>query len=455
MLSRRFKLLYSMGDISMSGPLTIVSFFQLIFLTTVAGLPAAQAGLAIGIGRLWDAINDPLFSIISDKVSSRWGRRRAFLLFGALPLGLAFCLQFLVPAFGVTGKVVYYAVAFIVFDTVYTAVSVSYNALTPAITKDYDERGSLNGYRMAYSIFGGLLTIILAVGLATVIEDAQQRFAVLGIIIGLLSAIPIWIAFSVTKEYDDPKAPVNDLDALSSIRATLSNKPFWMVMGLYLFSWTTASLVATVLAFFAQFYMKMTELETNIVILIAQVFGILFIPFWVWMARKFDKRRAFIWGCLAWMGTQVLIALLPAGQINLFYLFAALSGSGVAVAYFLPWSMIPDVVELDELRTGQRREGSFYAFASFFQKLGTGGAIWLFSQALASQGFIESTGGAIVSQPASAVTAIRWSIGLVPLVLLAIAIVFGYFYPITREKHAEIKAQLGTADVDPRTIFVD
>ncbi len=426
----------------MSGPLTIISFFQLVFLTTIAGLPPASAGLSILIGRLWDAVNDPLFSIIADKISSRWGRRRVLLLFGALPLGLAFCLQFLVPPFGETGKIVYYALAFILFDTVYTAVSVSYNAITPAATKDYDERGSLNGYRMGFSIFGGLLCIILATVLAGVIEDAQRRFAVLGIIIGLLAAIPIWIAFAVTKEYDDPDAPVNELDAASSVRATLSNRPFWMLMGLYLFSWTTASLVATVLAFFAQFYMGMDELQMNIVILIAQVSGIIFIPFWVWVARRFDKRRAFIWGCLSWIATQLLIAFLPAGQVNLFYLFAALSGSGVAVAYFLPWSMIPDVVEIDELRTGQRREGSFYAFASFFQKLGTGGAIWLFSQALAMQGFIESTGGEAVTQPASAVNAIRWSIGLVPLLLLGIAIVFGYFYPITREYHENIKAQI-------------
>jgi GPH family glycoside/pentoside/hexuronide:cation symporter len=70
------------------------------------------------------------------------------------------------------------------------------------------------------------------------------------------------------------------------------------------------------------------------------------------------------------------IALLHPEQTGLAYLPAALSGSGIAAAYLLPWAMIPDISETDELKTGERREGSFYAFASFFQKLGTGVAIW-------------------------------------------------------------------------------
>jgi GPH family glycoside/pentoside/hexuronide:cation symporter len=130
------------------------------------------------------------------------------------------------------------------------------------------------------------------------------------------------------------------------------------------------------------------------------------------------------------------IASLEPEMIGLFYLLAGLSGLGIATAYVIPWSMIPDIVEDDQLKTGQRREGSFYAFASFFQKLGTGAALWAMGQALALTGYITpETGGSLPEQPLQAVQAIRVFAGPVPAVLLLLAIVFAWQYPITRESH--------------------
>jgi GPH family glycoside/pentoside/hexuronide:cation symporter len=95
----------------------------------------------------------------------------------------------------------------------------------------------------------------------------------------------------------------------------------------------------------------------------------------VFTSRRLDKRRAFILGALTWMIVMLCISTLKADQVGLAYLLAALAGLGIATAYVVPWSMVPDVVEYDELRSGQRREGSYYAFASFFQKL-AGVALW-------------------------------------------------------------------------------
>lgn len=125
-------------------------------------------------------------------------------------------------------------------------------------------------------------------------------------------------------------------------------------------------------------------------------------------------------------------------------MLAALSGSGIATAYVIPWSMLPDVIENDQLRTGRRREGSFYAFASFFQKLATGAALWGMGQALARSGYLTPAGaGALPLQPRSALNAIRLFVGPVPTVLLVLAVVFALKYPITRASHAETLRQLG------------
>ena len=149
-LSLRTKLLFSTGDLSTSIPLAILMFFQLYFLTDVAGLRPDYAGWAIAASRLWDAVNDPLFGLLSDRIRSRWGRRRVLLLFGAIPLGLFFMLMWIVPALDQVWLAVYYAMTFILFDTAFTIVHVGYNSLTPEMTSDYDERSTLNGYRMVF-----------------------------------------------------------------------------------------------------------------------------------------------------------------------------------------------------------------------------------------------------------------------------------------------------------------
>ena len=142
------------------------------------------------------------------------------------------------------------------------------------------------------------------------------------------------------------------------------------------------------------------------------------------------------------------ISALRTDQVGLAYLLAALSGFGIATAYVVPWSMVPDVVEYDELRSGQRREGSYYAFASFFQKLATGVALWGMGQALALTGYITpDPAGPLPVQPQAAVNAIRIFTGPIPAVLLFLAILFAWKYPITRESHQATLQELAERSV--------
>jgi GPH family glycoside/pentoside/hexuronide:cation symporter len=323
----------------------------------------------------------------------------------------------------------------------FTLIHVSYNALTPSMTPDYDERSVLNGYRMAFSIGGNLLAIIFATVLGWYVSNTRLLFVIVGVTLGFVTMIPPLIVFKITRAEAQDAVP-EPLPAWKSLQLTLSNKPFLRVIGLYLFSWTTASILAAVLVYFANYYLNVPE-QANYFVLVSQVCAIAFIPFWVWVSKKLDKRRAFILGMAGWIVSLGGIALIGPQQIALAYLLAALSGSGIATAYVLPWSMIPDIIELDELRSGQRREGSFYAFASFFQKLATGGAIWLLGQALAWTGYITPTQGLpLPNQPPRAVQAIRLTMGAVPLVLLILAIVLAWGYPITREAHRKLREAL-------------
>jgi GPH family glycoside/pentoside/hexuronide:cation symporter len=183
--------------------------------------------------------------------------------------------------------------------------------------------------------------------------------------------------------------------------------------------------------------------QANYFILLAQLSAVASMPLWVYLAQKYDKRSTFIWGSVSWIIVCLILASLQPDQVGLTYVLAVLAGVCIATAYFLPWAMIPDVIELDELKTGQRREGSFYAFAAFFQKLGTGLVIWAFGNALDSRGYITpAVGQPLPVQPVEAVEVIRWAIGLIPAVLLCFAIVFAWYYPIDRKSHQAIREEL-------------
>jgi glycoside/pentoside/hexuronide:cation symporter, GPH family len=143
------------------------------------------------------------------------------------------------------------------------------------------------------------------------------------------------------------------------------------------------------------------------------------------------------------MMAEIGLFLLRPGQTGLLYALGVVIGMGVSTAYLIPWSMIPDVIELDELRTGQRREGVFYSFMVLLQKLVLAAALAIVGQTLQLAGFVSQTAGQPEPiQPQGALDAIRVMVGPLPAIVLGLGIALAYFYPITKEKHAEIVRQL-------------
>ena len=154
-LSLGTKLAYGSGDLGTAISAALRAFFMLFFFTDVAGLSPQAAGSIILINKLWDAVNDPAVGWLSDHTVTRWGRRRPWLLWGAIPFGVMFFLLWWVPPLDSTGKYIYYTIVALLLDTFFTVINVPYTALTAELTHDYDERTSLNSYRFAFSVLAG------------------------------------------------------------------------------------------------------------------------------------------------------------------------------------------------------------------------------------------------------------------------------------------------------------
>lgn len=450
------KVAYGAGDLGSAITANILAFYLSFFLTNVAGLNALAAGSIRMVAGIWDAINDPIVGVLSDRTKSRWGRRHSWMIFGAIPLGIFFFFQWLVPHFSdnpnanQSGLFWYYIIVGLFFNTAYTAVTLPYTALTPELTQDYNERTSLNTFRFTFSIGGSIVSLILAQVIFSQVKDPAQQYLILGGICALLSILPpYWCVFGTRKRVAVVEAKRNEdgsaesLPYFEQLRIVFNNRPFLFVIGIYLFSWIAVQITATILPYFVVNWMGLAPSVSALVALAVQGTALLMLFAWNAVSQRVGKKVTYFMGMILWLIAQVGLVFLQPNQVGLMYLLAIVAGFGVSTAYLIPWSMMPDVIELDELRTGQRREGIFYGFMVLLQKIGLAIGLFLVGLGLQSAGFVESIPGKPAPiQPASALLAIRLAIGPLPTILLICGLVLAYFYPITREVHAQILLQL-------------
>lgn len=445
---------YGSGEFGPAVAGSTMIFFQLGFLTKIAGLEPGLAGIVLLIGKLWDAVNDPLIGWLSDHTRSRWGRRLPWMAASAGPFALFFWLQWIVPGFvsaqNQIGLFVYYVVVSVLYNTFYTGLTLPHSALTAELTSDYDERSRLTGFRMAFSIGGsvGGLALKLAIFGLMASAPATAQYSIFGAVAALAGL------FTVAGCIAGIRGPVvaRDRERLSlhegaampriGLRAQgailLANRPFLLACMIYLFSWLAMQFTAAVLPLYVASWLRLTDQTANLLALAVQATALLLIPAWGWLAVRIGKKPVYGLGMAFWLVAQAGLFFIQPGQTALVFTMGVVAGFGISVCYLIPNAMLPDTIEYDELRTGQRREGIFYGFFVFLQKcaLALGSAIlgWM----LQLSGYISTTGGTNVAQPDSALLALRIAIGPLPAIAIVAGLWFAWRFPITKEKHAEI-----------------
>lgn len=442
-LPMRVKLAFGAGDLGAAIVAAITGFFLNAFLLDVAGLRPGVVAIIFFVSTAWDAITDPIIGNLSDRTRSRWGRRRPWLLFGAIPFGLAFFLHWLVPDTSAEGLFVYYLIVALLLKTAFTAVNIPYTALTPELTQDYDERTRLTAYRFSFSILGG----VSAVGLHPVLvgmggEDVTLGYAISAGVWAVFIVLSAWVVFAGTRETAiiDDSAPQTGF--LEGVGIAFRTRPFLFVTGIYLLSWLTIQLVQVNLLLYVRYWVN-AEDSFTILVLILQITAFLFLAVWSWYSARAGKRQAYMLGALIWIGALTAVFFVPANTVEPMYAIVFFAGIGVSVAYLLPWSMLPDVIEYDELATGTRHEGIFYGFFVFLQKLGISLGLAFSNFLLEVAGYVNpETAGAFVEQPDEVLLVLRLFVSFVPVVLLLISLPLAYFYPITPESFKAIQAKL-------------
>jgi GPH family glycoside/pentoside/hexuronide:cation symporter len=433
--------MYGIADLGISLLTASIQFFLLFFYTDVAGIDPGIAGTALLVGKLtWDALNDPLFGYWSDRTRSRWGRRKPYMLLGAIPFGLTVWLLFSLPP-GLMGVKAFLAVlgSFLLADTFQTMVSVPYYALSAELTYDYDERTSLISIRMIFTVLG----YILGAALTTVVAgffmnlgwSKNAAYSGMGAVFGFVAMVALLITTFGVKEIPNPDLVPAEMSAVKQIKYIFKNRPFVQFMIMSTIISISFTLLTSLLPYYLTYQLKMTAQIPFVMLVMLATIGIFLIP-WQQLSKKMSKGPAYALG-LAIASAAILVAFfLPAHSTWIIYAVAFVAGLGFSAQYVFPWSMIPDVIEVDQAATGERHEGIYFGANNFLGKLSGALGIAASGWALKLFGYVANA-----DQTTHALFGIRFFFAVVPVIAFVIALPLLIWYPINRKNHAELTAR--------------
>jgi GPH family glycoside/pentoside/hexuronide:cation symporter len=441
-LSLGAKFRYGLADLGFSLITSAMRFFLLYYYTDVAGINPALAGIALMVGKItWDAFNDPLFGYWSDRTRSRFGRRRIFMVIGAVPLGIAAWIMFSLPA-GLTGVPAFFAVlvSFWLVDTFHTMTSVPYYALTPELTRDYNERASLTSIRMVYSVVGYILGAALTTILAGVFKEnglnLQQAWSATGAVFGAIAIITTLVTTLSIKERPELAGEPSRMPPVKAVLTAFKNRPFIILMIAFVLSSFSFTVLTALVPYFIQYQLDMKDQVSYVLLAMLVTIGIFLIPAKL-VSDKINKGPAYALGLFIASAAIISGFFFPHAPTPLIYVMAVIAGIGFSAQWVFPWSMLPDVIEYDEKMTGERREGIYYGLWAFLSKFTSALGIAVCGWALSLYGYVPNA-----EQTVQALFGIRLFFAIVPAVVIIISLPFLIWYPITRKKHAALVKEL-------------
>ncbi len=436
------KTVYATGDFTVNTVLVSLNIvYVFYFLTEVAGLRPELAGAVQFLGRMVDAFTDPAMGRISDRVRWKWGRRRPFFLLAAIPFGVSYSLLWVTPSDSQLAMFVYYTLWYVLLSLSMTVLSVPYLALQPEMATGYDARTSLNTYRNMGSLIGTFAAAVTFRPVADAFGGGPEGYAWAGVAYGVLIILPWLAVYAATWERPDFQTRRTEMSFREGIRVLFRHATFRKLTGLYICGRISMDVVgALLIVYFTHVIGRTGYFELTMGLFILTV--IIVLPIWLRIALRFEKSTLFIAGSAWWAASfSLLLVAQPDWPRWTLLAFAPIGAIGYAVVDLMPWSMLGEVIDEDDLATGERREGVYNGFFMFLRKVGGTIAVLLVGAALGAVGLEWG-------EPKSEVTlqTIRVLTAVVPALFLALGIWIARGYPLTRAAHARILSRLEARD---------
>ncbi|XP_070703010.1 sodium-dependent lysophosphatidylcholine symporter 1-B [Pempheris klunzingeri] len=458
------KICYAIGGAPYQITGCALGFFLQIYLLDVAQLDPFYASIILFVGRAWDAITDPTVGfLVSRSPWTRFGRMLPWIVLSTPLAVLSYFLIWYVPPFD-DGKVLWYLFFYCIFQTLQTCFHVPYSALTMFISSEQKERDSATAYRMTVEVLGTVLGTAIQgqiVGMANapclpgpfdmvadlsnssksvglndsepVISLEHTRAAYMissGVICSIYVLCAIVLFFGVREQKESCRPRSEPMSFFQGIKLVMGHGPYAKLVMVFLFTSLGFMLLEGNFALFCSSTLGFRNDFQNI-LLVIMLSATLAIPFWQWFLTRFGKKTAVYAGTLSVVPFMILVVCMKSNLI-VTYIVSFAAGVGVAAAFLLPWSMLPDVVDDFQVQNPEStgHEALFYSFYVFFTKFASGVSLGISTLSLDFAGYISRG----CSQPEAVDITLKVLVSAAPVALIIIGLVILYSYPIDEER---------------------
>ena len=422
---------YGVGDFANNMMYTPVNSFFTYFLTNIAGLGAGVVGTILLVSRLLDGVSDLIVGSFMEKIHSKHGKARPWLLWWCIPFAVSLVLMFSAPDFGHVGKIIY---AFLTYNlavtVVYTAINLPFGSLAALMTKNQTERGYLNISKMVFAFGGGMVVNAATLPLVKYFGNDASAWQKTFLIYGVVAIIFFLIVFFTTKEAVTEEAKKSGTEEQVSIphalKSLLKNK-YWIILLAIFFLNSVVNAFIGVNVYYAQYIMNDDSLVGNLSIF-QNLASFAAFAVCTGIIRKIGKQKIAISGVAISFVGYAMVLVNPTSYAIL-YAAAVIKGIGNAALSGVMYGMLADTVEYNDWKSGIRAEGLVFSANSIGQKIGSGIGSAVLGWVLAAFGFVSSS----AAQPSSAISGIRVIFLYVPLIVFAIMFIILLFYKLDKE----------------------
>ncbi len=451
------RLSYGCADIYGGGAFVVISTFYTVFLTKALGMPTALAGTIPLIGKIWDAITDPLMGNIADRTRSKLGAKRFWMLVGSIISALTFVIMWIPYAAGgsETGQYLFYVLMYMLFSTGFTIVMVPYNGLLPDMVEDYTIRAQFSSVRMAFSAFGAIIAGLIP---TIMIKDNTNKtqYLTVSIVFAVIFLLAILLTVFGTWEKQKEVQRTTLSETFTQSFTVFKSHSFRLFIGIFIFGQAAADFITGLAVYYIDDVLNaygggnFTKLMG--VILVSQFLGmILFAPIMARTSKKFPilfgtpfrMVATFAMLFFSYEGAPFVVILALSFVIGL-------SMAGVSTSIY---AILSDLVDVDELITSISRPGICSGMATFTRKIAAGLSSAMIGILLAMVGYDETIANAGLRQSVQTQHGIAYIYVFAQIVLLALTLFFALRFPVTKKEfdiiRKEVKRRKGEENSAP------
>ncbi|MBR3357440.1 MAG: MFS transporter [Solobacterium sp.] len=439
------RMAYGAADIYGGGAFVVISTFYTVFLTKAQGMPAAMAGTIPLIGKVWDAVTDPIMGNICDRTRSRFGAKRFYIMTGSLLSALTFILMWITAPLSSTGaKYTFYVLMYMLFSTGFTIVMVPYNGLLPDMVDDYTERSRYSSVRMMFSTFGAILAGLIPTILIKDNTDPKPYLTV-ALLFGVIFTASILFTFFGTWEKQKEPVRIPLKDSFIQSFTVYKSRAFRMFIAIFLLGQGAADFVTGLAVYYVDDVLNaygggnFTILMG--VLLVAQFAGtILFGQIMQRTSKTFPILLGFPIRIAA---TLAMLAFSHEGaNFTIILVLSFIVGLGMAASSTSIYAILSDMADVDELITSISRPGTCSGMATFIRKIATGMSSAVIGLLLGMIGYDEIAASSGLRQAASVQSGIAYIYIFVPVILMVLTIVVAMKFPLKQREFEIVKKEI-------------